>query len=310
MAGIATITAGAVNNSTSLTILATGVSNGSVIVVTRGEMIIGTGTVSSGAANVTVMTLATGDIIQASVGSRGNQAGIPVLVQPATTLPTGWLDPTTITITNPDGTTSVYDALSIDFYFGETIPALYDPIRAGKTKIPAEYIPVIRELGFDTEQNMQAGTTTIRVIPRGTEGLLVGWNGATPTSPAPLTVTTSATVTVTVIRDDNPTVTLTRSIAVTVLPAPTSPSTPAAGDIGSAAYRNMGGGFIRIMINSRKPCEAQLFGYSSTWKPGTNRDPDYIEVDNYPVPSGTYTAKCRVVGETNPANYFTFTIVV
>ncbi|MCX6217609.1 hypothetical protein [Spirosoma sp.] len=307
----ANITAGAYNLSEQVTVSAA-VTAGSTVVVYRGEFLLGSGLVSSGQALVAVPPLATGDIIQASVTERGNQSGIPVMVSVNPILTTGWLDPDTLLVTNADGSQTTYTVANYIATFGETPGSYYDPMAAGLSQLPADYDKKpVTELGFDVQQVMQAGSTVLRVIPRGSEGLLVGWNGATPGSPAPLTVTTSATVTVSVIRDDDPTVTRTRSISVSVLPAPTSASTPAAGDIIAASFRVMNtGGYIRAMVNSSKPCEGFLVGYSSSWIPGTFYGYLYQEIDwTGPVPTTgpiTYTVQVRVIGETNPANYTNF----
>ena len=308
----ASITGGAFNGSTSVSVTCTGIANGTTILVCRGEMVLGSGLVASGAATVPVLTLATGDIIQASVTTRGNGCGLPVVCKTAQTAPSGWVKPTSVAVTNPNGTVSTYEGALIETLLGETLPALYDPRAAGLTRLVPEYValpPV--ELGFDVEQLMQAGKTTLRVVPRSGELLLVGWNGADPASPAPLVLTSSANITVTVVRDDQPATPLSRALSVAVLAAPAAASAPAAGDITSAGWRNMSQNFIRALINCLKPCEALLSGYSTEWKTATMRENGFQEADwGGPVPNGTYTCIIRVIGETNPANYTTFVVNV
>ncbi|GAB4023284.1 hypothetical protein GCM10028808_73250 [Spirosoma migulaei] len=307
----ADITGGAYASSV-LVNVAADVDNGTTIVVCRGEFVVGSGLVTDGTANVVVTPLASGDIIQASVTERGNQAGIPVRVDVNPLSATGWVKPDMLETTLEDGTVLNVPADAYAESFGEVAGAIYDPVTAGATLLPADYDkePLI-ELGFDLETTQQAGTTTIRVVPRGNEGLLVGWNGASPTSPAALVLTTSATITVAVERDDNPGIILNRSLSVIVLPEPTYPSAPAAGDIKSSCWRNYGNGFIRAMINCLKPCEAQLVGYSSTWIPAITRETNFQEADwSGPVPAGTYTCNIRVVGEEDSANYYTYLITV
>ena len=299
----ATITEGAYNLSERVSVTAA-VANGTTVVICRGEFLIGSGTTTSGLVLIQVPPLAIGDIIQASITERGNGAGIPVRVGPNPIAATGWLKPETLLVEGDLLTVAEYEET-----YGETPGAIYDPVAAGQTQLPADYdrVPPV-ELGFDVETMQQAGTTTVRIVPRNGEGLLVGWNGATPTSPAALTLTSSATITVAVQRDDRPTTTLSRSLSVVVLPAPTAPSTPAAGDVIAASYRLFGGGFVRALINSKKNCEALLVGHTTTWQPGVTHGPQFQEVDWVPVPDGNYTCLIRVIGETNPANYFTFII--
>lgn len=305
----ANITTGATDRSEVVTVAAA-VANGTTVVVYRGEFLIGSGVVTTGIASVSVPPLSIGDIIQASVTERGNQAGIPVRVIADALAASGWLEPLTVKVTGQDGTTTVVSADVYESTYGETPGAVYDPLAGGQTRLPDDYdkAPTV-ELGFDLSIIQQAGSTSVRVIPRNGEGLLVGWNGAAPSSPAPLNLLASANVSIAVVRDNDPTKTITRTIGITVLPAPTSPSTPAAGDIMAAGYQLMGNGFIRARINSNKPCEAQLEGYSTDWKPGISYGPQYQEVDwPGPVPSGIYTVHCRVIGETNVANYTNFII--
>lgn len=307
----ANILSGAWSGSELVTVLFPDLGSVSVVVC-RGEFVLGTATTADGVAQVAVPMLAAGDVIQASVTERGNKAGIPVRVMANPSTTSGWLNATTVRVTNPGGSHTDYTVADYIATFGEMPGAVYDPLKSGLSKLPADYDNRHgTELGFDVQQVQQAGSTTLRVVPRSGESLLVGWNGATPGSAAPLTVTASASVPVSVVRDSDQSATLTRNLSVIVLPAPTNSATPAAGDITSACWRNYGGGFIRAMINSAKPCEAQLVGYDAAWKPGTNREATFIEVDwSGPVPSGTYTCNCRVVGETNPANYVSFIITV
>ncbi len=305
----ANITAGAYTGSELVTVSAV-LANGTTIVVCRGEYVLGSGTVTSNVATIAVPPLASGDIMQASVSERGNQSGIPLVVSASPTQTTGWLDPATLVVTNADGSTTTYTVASYIATFGETPGAYFDPLTAGLSRLPADYDnrPSV-ELGFDVQQTMQAGTTVVRIVPRLGEGILVGWNGATPSSPTALTLTTSATVAVSVQRDDAPGVTLSRSLSVLVLPAPTAPSTPAAGDIIAASYRLLGNGFVRALVNSNKACEGLLVGYTTSWTAGISYGPQYQEVNwPGPVPSGSYTCQCRVIGETNPANYVNFII--
>ena len=307
----ANITAGAYTRSELVTVTVAGAGAVSVVVC-RGEFVLGTAVTVGGVAQVAVPPLAAVDIIQASVTERGNQAGVPVRVLPNPSEQSGWVIPKTLTVTNLYGGTTTLTREQYIAQYGDVPGALFDPIGAGAVGVPPEYDtkPGV-ELGFDVEQVQQAGSTTLRVVPRNGEGILVGWNGAVPGSAAPLTVTTSGNVTVAVVRDNAPAQPLSRLLPVVVLPAPTAPSTPAPGDITSAAWRNYGNGYIRAMINCPKPCEAQLVGYDSSWKVGTAREPTFIEVDwSGPVPNGTYTCNCRVVGETNPANYVSFIIKV
>lgn len=301
----ANIVSGAFDGSTSL-LIAAGVNNGVVIVVYRGDWVLGSGVAESGMVTVPVTRLATGDVIQASVTERGNQAGIPVTVQPSSVEATGWLTPLTVRVTGPDGEVTEYSAADYLATFGEKAGDFYDPLQSGLSVLPADYDrQPITELGFDVEQVQQPGTTTLRVLPRTAGGLLVGWNGATPTTPAPFTVTASGTVNVRVLRDDA-VGELTRTVSVNVLPG--SAATPSAGDITSAAWRLFGSSEILVFINSSKPCEVLIAGYSSDFVPATFYGFKYQDINFAPVPGGTYTCRVRVIGETNPANYFNFII--
>jgi len=303
----AEITAGAVNNSTSVTVTAS-VANGTIVVVYRGGFWLGEGVIASGVATVPVLQLATGDIIQASVNERGNQAGIPIPVEAGTTQPTGWLDPASVRVTNPNGTSTDYTASGYTSTFGEQVGSIYDPAGSGLTTTPPEYEPADQvELGFDVSVTMQPGQTSLLVIPRSSEGILVGFNGGALGSNAPFTVTASGSVAVAVKRDDSP-VTLSRTVSVTVLPAP-EVGTPSAGDITSYAYRLYeGSNNVNVFINSAKLCQARLNGDS--WVTANFYGSRYQEVAYNAVPGGTHLVEIRVNGDTTAANWKSMTLIV
>lgn len=300
----AEITAGNVHGSTSVTVDVTGQSSGVVVLVCRGTWVLGTATVPPFAAtiNVPVTVLSSGDVIQASYTERGAGAGVPVrVVEPGAT-PTGWLDPTSIIAPDDEGIETTYDASTYETAFGAQPAAYYDPLTAGTVRIPQnyEYNPEFNQVDFDLLVEQRAGQTTLTVLARPGDSLLVGWNGATPSAAAPLTITTSAGVSVVVKRDtDN--LTATRTVSATVLP-----SAPAgSGVINSASYRYSNTSFLSVYVNSAVPCEVAIPGImSGAYQPCISYDPKYQQVNFESVPPANRTATIRAVGETNPANYF------
>ncbi|NID09371.1 hypothetical protein [Fibrivirga algicola] len=307
----AIILAGFYNNSTSVTVDVAGVAPGTTILICRGEFIIGSAVVVTlnAALVIPVLALGTGDIIQASIGVRGSGSGIPVRVLSSSTLPTGWLTPTTIRVTNAGGTTTDYTAAQYLAAFGQLPADVYDPIEAGLARVPANYEqdPTLDTVDFDLQISQQPGQTTITVLPRSSDVLLVGWNGATPSTAAPLTITTGATVSVTVRRDtDN--LTASRTLSVSVLPSGVSGS----GAIKALAYRWYANGLLRLFVNSASPVEVAIPGLAGgAYQAGTSYDTNYWEVTwSGTTAAGTYTATARVIGETNPANYYTLVFTI
>ena len=305
---LASIVSGYFHGSTSVTVaLDSAAPAGATLLIYRGDFLLGSLTAPTAApftASIPVTALATGDLIQASINTRGNGCGFPRLVTTSPTQPTGWLSPTTLSAVDAAGNAQTYTVEQYIAAFGSLPAAVYDPLLAGVTRLPPNYeTPSPVELGFDVLVTTAPGTASLSVVARGTEALLVGYNDATPGQNVPITLTASGTTKITVQRDDS-TASLTRFVAVTVPPANTSPGTPAAGDVWGLAYKLGNGGYVNFYANANKACEVRIVGVNgSAWSAATQRNRDNWEVAFSPVPVGNYTVELRAIGETATANY-------
>ncbi|CCG99836.1 hypothetical protein FAES_1826 [Fibrella aestuarina BUZ 2] len=304
----AEIISGYVHGSTAVTVDVTAQGSGTVVLISRGDWTIGYAT-TTGAATLTVpvTALSAGDVIQASYTERGAGCGIPRLVTEADGQPTGWMLPATIEVERPDGSVDTLSATEYETEFGAEPAAFYDALKAGKVRLPDTYEtnPDSTTLLYDLAIEQRAGQTTVSVLPRPNEALLVGYNGGLPISPLPFTVTTAQNVAIAVRRDIIGSAITTRTISLTVLPS----APVGSGVINSASYRYSSSSFLSIYINCAVPVEVMIPGImSGAYQPGISYDPKFQQVNFPSVPAANRTATIRAVGETNPVNYFSLSL--
>lgn len=122
--------------------------NGTSIKIYRGLTQIGSGTSTSGIANITVSELHLGDVIIAYVGEYGARTGGPVSVVQSIILKTGFKTPKTVQL--PDGSTETYEAYLASG--GQELADVYDPSHClGNTPDSEAFISLgSQPISFDT----------------------------------------------------------------------------------------------------------------------------------------------------------------
>lgn len=300
------ITAGAVTGSQSVTATLAGDPNGTQILLYRGSMLFGQGTLVGGSCVIPCLALSRGDIIQVSVGDRGNRAGIPTLVIDAPVPLSGWRVPTSI----QKGAT-VYTATSYEQTTGLKVLASYDPSLvippvAPDVPTPAGAASVI-PVGFDVTIEQSAGSTLVRVenVTSIQGGPLVRWASAEGFSNVlTRTYTTTQTITITVQGDgDVGTPKKTGSKTKSVIIFAPSVVAPASSDILGMAYRPFTN-FVRAVANSEKQLQCRLEGYDMVWQDMISYEPTWQE-GGFPgvPPGGGYTLWVRVKDDATATNW-------
>lgn len=301
---LATITAGAFHSSQSVTVTCA-LANELTIVLYRGDNLIAQGTLANGAVVLAVAPLAKGDIIQASVTERGNQAGLPVLVSESADRLTGWRTPQTVKLSD----TETITAAEYEARFGERPAATYNPaLVVGVVAPDPETIQttavVVAAILFDLSVIQQVGSTTVTIsnVLNQLGNALVRWASTESYGNAmSRSFTQSSTVTIEV-KGENDTTPMSRTVNVPVFaPATTTPG--GANDI-PVSYRLFNdNNYIRVNLNSLKGCECKLDGFSANWQACAFYGTDYQEATFNPVPLGTYTAIVRVAGDADSSRW-------
>lgn len=311
MLALATITAGAVNGSTSVSV-SCDMPNGTAILIYRGTFWIGQGVLAAGVATISVLALAKGDTIQASVTERGNFCGPPVTVIASQTIPTGWRIPETVLVDGVEITAEEYETL-----YGEKPAATYDPALRLST-IVTDIDPTPAGAATDAtilfdvriEQSVGSTVVTIQNVVNQQGNPLIRWAaGESFGNVLSRSFTANATITIDVKGEDN-TTPVSRTVSVTVFSPPTT--TPTSSDIVGFSWRVISTSFVRVFISSLKGCQCRLEGFDMTWQSCVfyGIDPGYQEAGFYPVPPGSYTIWVRVAGDTNADHWKSIAIVV
>lgn len=301
---LATITAGAFHGSEAVTV-SCALANGTVIVLYRGEYKVAQGVLTNGSVVIAVPPLAKGDILQASVTERGNQAGLPVLVLDTTDKPTGWRIPQTVKISD----TVTLTAAQYEGQYGEKPAAVYDPALLlaivepdpESVEQPTTFTgPIL--FSIRTEQSVGSTTVTVSNVVNQQGNALIRWapNESFGNSWS-RSFTQNATITIDV-KGEGDTQPVSQTINVTVFSPSTS--TPTASDIVAISYRLFNENtYIRVNLNSLKGLECRLDGFTSTWQTCIFYGTDYQEATFLAVPRGTYTAMVRVAGDTDSSRW-------
>lgn len=239
----AQISSGAVSGSTSVQVTATGGDDGTTVLVYSGSAQLGTATLARGAATVTLSrSLATGEILIASVTNPGDGTGLPVMVTPANIVVNGYRTPSELNVIQADGSTLTmtvaqffstygYVPASIQDAMGDNVmnwPEYRALVNSGGSNRGTVYQTVtVQTIGFTVLVSTGMNQTTLAVSnvtnQKGTVLVDFGAGFATATS---ATFTTNQTVNVRVKGTQNVDADIvSQSVAVTVQSAAAASTT-------------------------------------------------------------------------------------
>lgn len=295
MTNLAAIVLGAVHGSTSVVVNCLQ-ANGTTIVLYRSTYHLGSGTITGNTCTIAVPALAEGDIIQASVTTRGNLCDEPVSVVANTAPPTGWQRAQTVVVRTSQGE----ETLTVEAYqerYGHLPPATYDPSARINVIAPPPDPDVVLPIPpagilFDVRVECAVGSTTVTVqnVANQLGNPLVRW---TPTgnfsNSFQRTYTQPGTVTIAVKGEGSADV-VTRTVAYDVFNPPALPNPPASDILAfgyDAGYTGSGIGVATFIINSLRDCETRLEGVDNTWRSATRRKTDKLEAFYDNIPQGT-----------------------
>ncbi|WP_234734796.1 hypothetical protein [Tellurirhabdus bombi] len=304
MSALAEIISGATAGSTQVKVTRT-VANTTTILVYRGGLLLGQAGVVGGVATVTLSTaLATADIIQASVASKGNECGNPVLVVANPVKVTGWKTPTEVEVVRADG---MQLTMPVDVFvqnYGFQPASVYDPIGT-KAILQPEYVqPDVCPIGFDLVTEKQAGQTVVTVTNiRHTKGsMLVRWNEGGWGNTLAQTYTDPQTIKIDVRGADDETF-LRRTVTIAILEA--TPENSAITGL-SWKFDSVSRGFNGI-AHCTNQLQFRLEGYDNDWKDAYFYPTSQNEVVYVPVPNGSYTLWARQKNDANDLNWASLT---
>ncbi|WP_234733398.1 hypothetical protein [Tellurirhabdus bombi] len=307
MSALAEITSGAKAGSTQVKVTRTA-ANGTGIFVYRGALLLGSASLVAGVALVNLATpLATGDVIQASVTSKGNQCGNPVTVVANPIKVTGWKSATEVNVVQENGQQLTMPVSQFVQMYGYQPASVFDSIGTNAVLQP-EYVPAeVCPIAFDLNTEKQAGQTVLTVtnVQNTKGGTLISWNEGPYSNTIAQTYTEATAVTIDVKGADD-TTPLRRSIAVAILEA-----TPENGSITGLSWKSDS---IRRGFNAIAHCQNQLQfrleGFDFAWRDAIFYPPTQNEQIYHPVPNGSYTLWAREKGDSAEANWMSLTFTL
>jgi hypothetical protein len=281
---------------------------GSQVLIYRGLVLLGSVTLTAAEGQVNLsQPLATGDLIQASVGERGMQSGLPVVVRATNFTVTGWKTPTEVNVSQPDGSVLAMPVDQFRKLNGYQPPSIFDPAGRRTILLPEFTPPDLGEISFDLTIQQQPGQTIVTVnnVTHAQGAPLVRWLASESFGNDMSRSFTQATTLAIDVRGAGDGDFVSRSISVSVLNPSAAPQST---DIVACSYRLFGGPVVKVEVNSEKQCEAWLEGWEADFKMLQFYESDYQEYIWGGPPPGTYKVWVRVAGDTNQDHWKWFTL--